>query len=249
MESIKDLSNKNFIGRVIFNEDPDFSGRCKVKVFGLMDELDNMFVPWFAPMTSSVFSSNTGGGSMSVPKLGTLVRVRFANDDIYSGEYTNIQNVDPYLAEEIKTDYVGTHVICYDADEELMILFQPHYGLRLYYKESYFSIAPDNMITLSTPNNESIIQMVGDEMRLTTKGSINITSTDVVNVDSGVVNINSKTTNIGKGDLVPAVNGDELLKVLKSLATQISAKYPVTPGTPNPMSFGSILSNSVKISK
>ena len=44
LELNKNLSKGNFVGRVIKNEDPDFTGRCKVRVFGLMDELEQYSV-------------------------------------------------------------------------------------------------------------------------------------------------------------------------------------------------------------
>ena len=85
-------TTKDYIGRVVYNNDPTFSGRCKIRVFGLFDDLDEGFIPWFAPKNMNIFSSPKGAGSISVPKVGTIVNVRFKND-IYSGEYTNIQNI------------------------------------------------------------------------------------------------------------------------------------------------------------
>jgi len=41
----KDFSKLNYIGKVIYNKDPDYTGRCKVRVFGLMDELEDNLVP------------------------------------------------------------------------------------------------------------------------------------------------------------------------------------------------------------
>jgi hypothetical protein len=245
----KDLSKGNFIGRVIRNEDPDFTGRCKVRVFGLMDDLEEEFLPWFSPANNSIFSSSRGGGSLSIPKVGAFVRVRFVNEDIYSGEYTCIQNVDPFLANTIKDDYIGTHVICYDADQELMIMFQPHRGLVLYYKESEINIAPDNKITISEPNNNSIITMANDVINIVSKNQINVTALKSANITSDVVNLEANSVNVGRGANTPAVDGNALVGVLEYLSKMISEKYPQTPGVPNTESFSSILSTSVKISK
>ena len=69
--------NKDFLGRVIYNEDPTFSGRCKVQVFGLFDAFETENIPWFVPQSCSIFSSGNGSGNLSVPKIGTIVRVKF----------------------------------------------------------------------------------------------------------------------------------------------------------------------------
>ena len=249
LELNKNLSKGNFVGRVIKNEDPDFTGRCKVRVFGLMDELDDEFLPWFTPSNNNIFSSSRGGGSLSVPKVGTFVRVRFVNEDIYSGEYTCIQNVDPYLANTIKDDYIGTQVICYDADQELMIMFQPHRGLVLYYKEAEITIAPDNKITVSEPNNNSIITLANDTINIVSKNQVNVTALKSANITSDVVNIDANSVNVGRGANTPAVDGNALVRVLTDMAKVIEEKQPQSPGVPNTAAFTSILSTSVKLSK
>lgn len=247
----KDLSKQNFIGQVIYNNDPDMVGRCKVRVLGLMDDLDENLIPWFSPMTIGIFSSIDGGGNFSVPKNGAWVRVRFPNEDIYSGEYTSIQNVDPNMftgdSGLDKEDYVGTHVLLYDADQELMIVFQPHSGITMYYRESKINIAPTNVITLCQPNNNSIITLNNDTINITSNNEINISAHAAANVSADVVNLNANSVNVGKGASAHAVNGERLISVLQTLATAISQKYPITPGMPNTSSFSGILSSSVMI--
>lgn len=248
LELNKNLSKGNFVGRVVKNEDPDFTGRCKVRVFGLLDDLDEEFLPWFSPANNGIFSSGRGGGSLSVPKIGAFVRVRFVNEDIYSGEYTCIQNVDPYLAQTIKDDYIGTQVICYDAEQELMILFQPHRGLVLFYKEAELNIAPDNKITLSEPNYNSIITLANDTINIVSKNQVNVTALKSANITSDVVNIDANSVNVGKKANVPAVNGNALVDILTEYGEAIAQKYPESPGMPNTSKLTSILSSSVKLS-
>lgn len=247
MKNVKDLSKGNYIGKVIYNEDPTYSGRCKIKVYGLMEELDDKFIPWFSPANISTFSSEYGGGNFSVPKIGAYVRVKFVNDDVFSGEYSCIQNVDPNLKELIQDDYLGTHVLLYDCDQELIIAFQPHSGLTILYKDTKFNIAPTNVITLSEPNNNSIITLDNDTINITAKSDINITAASSVNVTSDVVNIDGNAVNVGKNANVPAVNGTELLKALKTLANGINECYP--KGAPIDVNgFQPVLSTSVKVS-
>ena len=124
--------NKEFLGRVVYNEDPTFSGRCKVRVFGLFDTFEVEEIPWFVPQSSNQFSSGNGYGNISIPKLGSIVRIKFQNGNIYSGEYGNIQNIDPALIEEIKDDYEGTHVLCYESQKDLIIIYQPMTGYKMW---------------------------------------------------------------------------------------------------------------------
>jgi hypothetical protein len=254
----KDLTLENFVGKVIYNEDPDFSGRCKVRVFGLFDELDDSLIPWFTPQSSAIFSSGNGGGSLSVPKIGTFVRVKFANNDFYSGEYTNIQNVDPFLVQILKGDdktksdygeYTGSHVICYDSEQNLLVLFQPYSGLTMYYKESIINIGADTIVTLKTPNDNATITLDNDNINITTKATVNITSSNSVTVNSDNIVLEGNTVDVGKDANVPAVNGEALFNVLSLLATEIESKQPSTFGKFPVSLLKQIYSNTVKISK
>lgn len=226
----KNLGNNNWMGVVINNNDPDFAGRCKIRVFSLMDDIEDAFIPWFVPTTSIIFSAN-GGGNISVPKIGTLVRVTFAGSDIYAGEYTAIQNIDSELIEEIKNDYQGTHVLLYDSSQEVLVIFQPNSGFKIYYRESYMQITPDNMITLQHANNQSVIQLIGDKITISSDSQIDIAS-KTVNVNAEIANIEgTQNTIIGGGDKsYHAINGEQLMTLLSILAKNIDAKTPASPG-------------------
>lgn len=247
----KDLKNNNFIGKVVVNEDPDMVGRCKVRVLGLMDELEDNLLPWFSPMNISTFSSDAGGGNFSVPKKGSWVRVRFAGGDIYSGEYTSLQNIDPGIFQGNpsldKDDYLGTHVLLYDRDQELMIVFQPHSGFTIFYRESKINIAASNAITISQPNNNSIITLNNDTINITSKSEINVTGKSAVNVTGNVINLNGSSVNAGKSPNYSAVKGETLVSVLETICKAIWDKYPISPGMPNTSMIPSILSSSVKL--
>ena len=88
----KDLHDEDWIGVVTYNIDPLFSGRCQIRVFRLMDNIDAEDIPWAVPINSTFFAGD-GAGSLSVPKIGQIVRVQFNNGDIYAPEYSTIQNV------------------------------------------------------------------------------------------------------------------------------------------------------------
>lgn len=251
-----DLS-KEYIGKVIFNEDPNHSGRCKIRVLGLFDNLDDANIPWFTPVNSGVFSSN-GSGSLSVPKLNTFVRVKFSNNDVYSGEYTSLQVVDPALIEEIKDDYDGAQVLMYDAEASLLITYQKMQGLKIYHKGSYILLDPNGVIQAMHENNSNIVEINNDGIIITTAGgtggsstgTIDITSGSVVNINADTVNVNGNRVNIGPGPYSPAVNAEELKLVLHKLVNAIGLKMPVGPDpTLAGSTFANIDSKTVFISK
>ena len=225
-----DMRDNDWIGTVTNNIDPLFAGRCQVRVFRLMDEIDSKELPWAVPMQSCVFAGN-GAGSLSVPKIGQIVRVLFNNGDVYAPEYWAIQNIDSQLIEEIKDDYDGTHVIAYDPDEELNIIYQRNRGIEIYYRESFIQIAPDSMITIQHANQESLIQLEGDKCSIVTKNEVNVSAAARVEVTADeVVAAGNQTTKLGPGPYNHAVMAEVLFPLLSTLATAIDAKMPATPG-------------------
>lgn len=252
------LINDNYIGVVIYNKDPDYTGRCKVKVFGIMDDIEDEFIPWFTPINGCVFSGG-GNGVLSIPKIGTYVRVRFANGDIYSGEYYAIQNIDNELVNEIKDNYENTHVFGYDSDKDFYMMFQPSQvdsngnqlgkGFKINYNDTIIQITPDSRIYIQTPEGESIIELVDEDIKIIGGKNVTIAGATEVNVIGGTINLNGNNVNVGKNANEPAVLGNKLVSVLKSLCLAIQAKMPVTPNMPMPEMCDSILSNTVKIQK
>lgn len=247
-------TTKDYIGRVVYNNDPTFSGRCKVRVFGLFDELDEGFIPWFAPKNMGVFSSAKGAGSISVPKIGAIVNVRFRND-IYSGEYTNIQNIDPALIDEIKDDYQNTHVLCYDADKDLIVIYQPMTGYKMWLGGSMIKIDADGSIQLKHRNNSNVVELNDNKINITTvsgegasaNGEINISAGYDVNITAPTVNVNAKSISLGKDSVAKAVKGDKLCGVLKQIATELNTKFPQGASTLVGRSFEEILSDTVTL--
>jgi hypothetical protein len=222
--------DNDWIGLVINNLDTTYSGRCQIRVFGLMDNIIADHLPWFVPINSTVFAGD-GAGSLSVPKIGQIVRVQFNNGEISGGEFTTIQNIDTQLIEKIKDDYPGTHVLLYDPDVELSIIFQPKSGLQIFYKESFFQISPDSLITIQTPNNDSVIQLDSDKTSIVTKNEVNVSASAkcTVNADEVIIKGNN-TTKIGSGNYYHGILAEPLFALLTTLATTIDAKFSATPG-------------------
>lgn len=226
----RDLHDNDWLGIVTNNIDPLFSGRCQIRVLLLHDDFDSKELPWAVPVNSTVFGGN-GAGSLSVPKIGQFVRVNFNNGDLYAPEYTTIQNIDTQMIEAIKSDYDGTHVLLYDPDEELNVMYQRNSGFRIFYRESFIQISPDSMITIQHANQESLIQLEGDKCNIVTKNEINISAAAKVEVTADEVKVaGNQTTKVGPGPYYHAVLAEVLFPMLSTLATAIDAKMPATPG-------------------
>jgi hypothetical protein len=74
-----DLRNTSWLGEVVDIADPQKIGRIKVKVFGKFDELDNESIPWAYPGNNISAGSADGGSFFSVPKLGSIVSIKFSD--------------------------------------------------------------------------------------------------------------------------------------------------------------------------
>ena len=227
----KDLHDNDWIGVVINNMDPEFAGRARVRVFRLMDNIQDDHLPWAYPINSTRMAGD-GAGSLSVPKVGIIVRVQFNNGDISSPEYTTIQNIDTQMRELIREDYEGTHVLLYDPDEELNIIYQKQSGFQIFYKGSKIQITPDSMITLEHANTDSVIQLEGENCNIVTKNEINISAGSTVNInaDEVVAGGNQATKIGGNNNYNHAILGEPLFALLQTMATALDAKIPVTPG-------------------
>jgi len=227
---IKNLRDNDWISVIYNNKDPLFSGRCQVRPFRLFDEIPDKDLPWAVPVNSTIFAGN-GAGSISVPKIGQIVRVQFNNGDIYSPEYTTIQNIDSQLIQKIKDDYEGTHVLLYDPDQELSVIFQPNLGFQIFYRESFMQISPDSMITIQHANQDSMIQLEGDVCNIITKNEIKISAASKVEVSADeVIAAGNQATKIGPGPYYHALLSEPMWALISAIATSIDSKLPATPG-------------------
>lgn len=240
---------KEFLGKVIYNEDPTFSGRCKVRVFSIFDDLPDHNIPWFTPGNITTFSGD-GGGNISIPKVGDIVKVNFTNNDYYSGEYYAVQNLDPNLIAEIKDDYLDTHVLLYDSDKDLIVIYQPKTGLKMYLNGSIIIIDADGMIQMKHKNNLNVIEICDDAITIVSgnNSQINLQTDGEVNIEGGNIKVKSSNVEIGSdGQNYSAVKGEELVKALQSIVNDIAVKYAPSGSSNLGNTFQNILSSEVKI--
>ena len=216
-------------GIIVDNEDPTYSGRCKIRVYGKFDELDDDMLPYAKPINNLTFSGDNGSGFISVPKIGAEVEVVFNNGDIYKPEYRSLVKISDELKETLKDSYQNAHALIYDVNKNLKIYYTEKDGLLLWLDGSYVNIKSDNSIVLEHKNTQSILEFKGDNITMTSNSKIEMTSGSKIEANSAECHVNGNLTKIGANPNYSAVMAEPLWKFLKLLATAVDAKYPQTP--------------------
>jgi len=191
-----DLSTSNWLGKVVDNQDPDFDGKIKVRVFGKFDDILDEDLPWARPLNRTTGGSASGSGFHSVPKVDSVVGISFDNGDLYEPEYFYSQHVSDELKAEIEGSYNNAHSLIYDTEASpgpIKIFFTEEVGLMLEYNGSQVNIRPDNTV---------FIQHSGGK----------------------IIHVQSDSISIGKENESdePAVLGDKNVDALNALADQIN---------------------------
>lgn len=238
------LSSTEWTGEVEDNEDPEKQGKCRVRIFGLFDGKENdddenssyviptEDLPWAQPAGSAFFSGKKGGaGSLSIPKVGSKVKVKFSGGNIYAPEYISVQDVNEALANEISDSYQNSHVLLFDEDEDLKVFYKPNKGFEIFFKGSHLTINPDKSITIEHDASQSIIELQGGTINITANSTINITSSSKIEAQSSESILNGTvTTKLGPAPAFSAVLAEPLWSFLAILASAVDAKLPSTPG-------------------
>ena len=139
-----DLQSQEWVGKVEDNNDPEFAGRCKVRIYGKFDgtiddtKLDSTdFIiptedlPWAYPGSGIIFGGGEshGAGNLSVPKVGAKVKVKFSGGNLYAPEYFALQDLNQSVIDEVKASYQNAHVLFLDEDEKVKVVYTPAKGL------------------------------------------------------------------------------------------------------------------------
>lgn len=250
--------SSNYLGKVEDVNDPLYEGRCRVRVFSLFDDIPVDDLPWAIPYGKpTFFGQDARAGSISIPKVGAVVRVRFSNGDIYSPEYSQVQEIGEDIKQELKkggTKYEGAHFILFDGDEQIRFWFDREVGLKIELKESFLRIDNSNShIELIHKDNLSSISMEGNVIRIVSDSEISVTTNSKVTVQANTVHIKGNNTIVGASYVQnSAVLGEPLFAVLKTMAALIDAKIPATAGSATQAVEAAkplVLSRSVTIGK
>lgn len=224
--------NNTYFGKVIINDDPERMGRCKVRVLGVFDELQDNDLPWAFPAYNSTFAggASKGYGSISVPKLDTIVRVRFENGDAYSPVYWSIPVVNDAMKAELNDSYLNSHVVTYDEDEKMKILYSPSIGLKYHLNGSHITINPDKSITIEHDATQSVIELNGSNITVVANNKIEATAPTKIEINSSNVHVNGVKTELGAAPVFSNICAEPLWVFLKALAAATDAKWPPSPG-------------------
>jgi hypothetical protein len=239
------LNGTEWVGEVVDNKDPEFSGRCRVRVYGKfdgtnkIDDPDSGYlipddqIPWAYPGNSTVYGGgeSKGAGSLSVPKIGTKVKIKFNSGNLYAPEYFSVQDLNQSLIDEIKDSYENATVLYIDEDEKTKILYTQSKGLEFFHKDSHIVINPDSSITIEHKGTSSIIELVGSNINITSNSSVNITANSKVQSQASECVLNGQSvTKLGPAPGYSAVLAEPLWTFLKMMASAIDAKLPSSPG-------------------
>jgi len=212
---VNDLLDKQFLGVVMLIDDPRKEGRARVKVQTIHDDIPSKDIPWAYPKNKSVYFGQDGkAGSISIPKIGSIVAVRFDNGNPYSPEYFAIHELADDIKDELDTEYEGSHFILFDGDQELKIWFSVSKGLTLSLKDTSINIAPDdNGITLAL--KDATINIASDKL-------ITVTTSNKVVVDS-------PTIELGTGLIESIIKGETFQKLFNSHTHVGNLGAPTSP--------------------
>jgi len=238
------LRGTEWLGEVEDNNDPLFTGRCKVRVYGVFDGTEDdtkdgspfvigtQDLPWCYPAGSNIFGSgdSQGGGSLSVPKVGSKVKVRFNGGNLYAPEYFAVQDVNLDMAADLQDSYPDSHVLLYDKDQELKVLYKTNLGIQIFYQGSNVTINPDASITIQHKDTQSVVELIGGTINITANSTVNVTSQSKIEAVSSQSILNGTTsTKLGPSPQYSAVLAEPLWTFLKILASAVDAKSPATP--------------------
>lgn len=219
------LKGTQWIGVVEDNADDLLEGRCKVRVLGKMDQrvdpgdptsefvIPTVSLPWARPSVASSGGSQSGSGTFSVPKIGTILRVTFDNGNYYSPVYHESVYPSDELKAEIENSYSNSHVLIYDTafgltsdsgsitnerpGEAIKVFFTEEKGFMIDYSTSVgpstINIKPDNSIEIRNPNGDSIVMLNDGNVTFThsAKFIVNSTNNTEINCKDLIVNCNT----------------------------------------------------------
>lgn len=209
-------NNEYYMGYVVNSNDPECRGRCQIRVYGVFDNVPDADLPFASPITSNIFSGKAkGSGAFSYPKTGSLVRVKFNNGNIYEPEYYAVEELNDAMVAELTSDYENSHVILYDEDEKVKIMYQKNKGITIFKDGSSIKIDKDNNIKLQHSDGCTSIHFGKN-------GDMSISGANCVYLES-------PHNQIGKSGSHPVMKGDLFSNFMTQLCAIIDTKMPAVP--------------------
>jgi hypothetical protein len=223
------LIGTQWLGRVEDNQDPNFDGRCKVRVFGKMDQRVDLedansdFViptdklPWAKSKNLSTGGSDSGSGTLDVPKLGSIVEITFDNGNLYTPIYGHNVYISDELKEEVEGSYENAHILIYDTafgqtiddtgevsndreGEGIKVYFTEEKGFVIDYATSegstVFNLKPDNSVEVTNPNGDNVLMSNDGNIKFTHSGNVTFEAEGdtIINCENAEINANKDAT-------------------------------------------------------
>lgn len=146
--------NKTYVGVVEDNQDPDKTGRVKVRVMNIFDDMPISDIPWASPW------KDLNGNEFNTPEVGKVVMVIFddGNEDnpefIYSDHYNiNLENKLKSLSD---SDYTSMKSVIFDHKTQIYI--NESEGLKIDHKYNNINIT-DGGIDLNLKDNNTSLNL------------------------------------------------------------------------------------------
>ena len=228
-----DLRTTQWVGIVEDTADDIFEGRCKIRVYGKMDDrvdpedpasaykIPTATLPWSRPHQLMYGGSATGSGKFEIPKLGSIVRMTFDNGNFYQPIYhENIYPSDETKA-EIEASYQNSHVLIYDTafgltggengtevtndreGEGVKVFFTEEKGLMM----DYTTATGPTTINIKPDNSVEIINTNGDSIIMLNDGNITMTHSANVNINCADAIVNCENTIINHSSSIELGEG------------------------------------------
>tara|TARA_Y100000385_G_scaffold138705_1_gene144107 strand:- start:7969 stop:8889 length:921 start_codon:yes stop_codon:yes gene_type:complete len=218
-----DLRTTQWVGIVEDTNDDIFEGRCKIRVYGKMDDrvdpedpesafiIPTAALPWSRPHQLMYGGSNSGSGKFEIPKLGSIVRITFDNGNFYQPVYhENVYPSDETKA-EIEASYQNSHVLIYDTAFGLTGTLEDGVSeatneregehIKVFFTEEkglmmdYTTTEGPTTVNVKPDNSVEIINANGDSIIMLNDGNITFTHSAQFTINSGADTVINATTN------------------------------------------------------
>jgi len=235
MARYKEILENSYVGVIEKVDDPNFEGRCKIRVFGVFEDFDKEIgniptddLPWAYPLHEMRFGK-AGSGVFSSPRKDTKVKV-FFDGDIYTPRYYTNEELSDQLKELLKNDYENFNSFVVDEDEKLKIYYAKKTGYIIELDEKIINLKPNNSITIQLKGQTAALEFKDNDIDMIAKSLINLSAKNTLTASANKVWANGVETDIGGKPIYSSVNGEPLFAFLSILATGLDAKFPTTPG-------------------
>lgn len=223
LDSISDnLIGTSWVGEVIDINDPLFLGRVRVRVFGKFDTRENPYdkaskyvipddaIPWAYPAGYFSGGSQSGSGTFTVPKKGSIVNINFENGNSYYPEYSFHVHISDDLIAEIKDSYANAHSLIYDTvtDGGVKIYFTEKKGLMLDYKTNVINIKPDESIEVKNAGGDTILLTKDGNLSINVRKDIKIDCQNATVTAAKKVHLNTPNIELGQSAAEAVIKGN-----------------------------------------